>query len=432
MPVRIATSLLLMALAAVAFSAENATAVPSQLADLDHLVALALERHPMLAAQRAEVERLAQRSHSVALPEPMVTVAPFGDMAQTAAGEVSVMLGVSQRIPGPGKLAAQAAELRASAGVAETAIREQAVEIALGVRQAWWRWHEALRSAEVMTRQQALLDDLRQTISVRIEANLAPSANLLRIGVEIGAVEARLAGLRERATSAEAQLRALLALEPDHALPTLEVEPQATVLPADLATIAERLHPSFLRSRAELREAAAMARSAAVRRRPDFTLFANYNLVDDDGLAMAANGDDQWWIGAGISVPIWGGAYAAGERAADATARRASFRRLAAHDRVRRDLAIAAAGHAAAVEQYRIYSERLLPEAQQAVDAERGTYAAGTGAFADLIMSARQLLDLELASVRYAHEMGLQHAALLAAAGVLTTAELEAEDSDHD
>jgi cobalt-zinc-cadmium efflux system outer membrane protein len=421
-----------MALGAAAGSAEPAAVVPSRLPDLDHLVALALERHPSLAAQRAEVDRLDQRSQSVALPEPMLTVAPFGEMAQTAAGEVRTMLSISQRFPGPGKLSAQVAEWQAAAQVAETGIREQAVAIALELRQAWWRWHEAIRAAEVTAQQQSLLEDLSQAIAVRIEANLAPSAGLLRIGVEIGTVEARLAGLRERALSAEAQLRALLALAPDQTLPELVIEPTATDLPPDLAAIANRLHPAILRSRAEAHEAATLARSAAVRRRPDFTLSASYNLVDDDGLSMAATGEDQWWIGAGISIPIWGGSYAAGERAAAAAARRATFRRLAAGDRIRRDLAVAAAAHAAAAEQYRIYNQRLLPQARQALEAERGTYAAGTGAFADLIMSARQLLDLELASIRHAHEMGLQHAALLAAAGVLTIAELEAQEADHD
>ncbi|MDH3584347.1 MAG: hypothetical protein OER86_09045, partial [Phycisphaerae bacterium] len=75
---------------------------------LDQLLHLALGRNPDIRAARQKVARLAERVPQVtSLEDPVLQVAPFGEMAETAAGQVGVMSGLSQRIPTPGKLQAR-------------------------------------------------------------------------------------------------------------------------------------------------------------------------------------------------------------------------------------------------------------------------------------------------------------------------------------
>ena len=73
-------------------------------------VRLALDRNPTLRAARQRVLRLQQRIPQVeSLADPMLQNAPFGQMAETAAGQGSVLTGISQRIPYPGTPAARGA-----------------------------------------------------------------------------------------------------------------------------------------------------------------------------------------------------------------------------------------------------------------------------------------------------------------------------------
>lgn len=423
----------LLALLATSVSAAEGveTGLPTSVAELDDLVALALARHPALAAYTARAEDLRAGGVALgALPEPVVTVSPLGEMAQTAAGEVEIMLGLSQRIPGPGKRAAMEAERVAEAGVPEAERHARAVAVAFELRRAWWRQREAVAITEVVRAQQALLEDLRSTVATRVEANLASSAQLLRLAVESGELEARLVDLDRARAVAASQLRRSLALAVDAAIPAVERGPEPRLpAPELLAAAAERQHPALRLSAAEAAVAAARERSASVRRRPDFTLFANYNVVDDEGLSMAATGEDQWWVGVGVSVPLWGGRYAAGERAAGFAARRATLRRLAARDQIAADLAAAGASWDAVTAQLALYRDRLRPAAVQALEAERGRYAAGEGGFADLLMAARQLLAVELELVRLEHGRGIAAAELLAAAGLVASDDVEeAED----
>jgi hypothetical protein len=55
------------------------------------------------------------------LPEPRLQVAPYGEMAQTATGEVILMTGISQIIPASGALGTQieAAEAARQGAIAQ-------------------------------------------------------------------------------------------------------------------------------------------------------------------------------------------------------------------------------------------------------------------------------------------------------------------------
>ncbi len=97
----------------------------------------------------------------------MLNIAPVGDMAQTAAGEVQMMAGVSQRLPWPAKLEARGRV--AAQAVAEAAAELQRVrlEIASDARRAYWRLYATTRSLEQLRQMREPLQQMRQSTRAR-------------------------------------------------------------------------------------------------------------------------------------------------------------------------------------------------------------------------------------------------------------------------
>lgn len=91
----------------------------------EEFVTLALSRNPSIRVAEAKVNRIRQRAPQArSLDDPMLTIAPVGEMAETAAGQVGLMSSLSQRLPLPSKLDARGrvAELEADQAEAEPII----------------------------------------------------------------------------------------------------------------------------------------------------------------------------------------------------------------------------------------------------------------------------------------------------------------------
>ncbi len=87
---------------AAAGARRQAVVVPDDAGPEDY-VRLALQRNPSIHAAEQRIHRVANRIPQVtSLDDPMVMVAPFGEMAETAAGQVGLMTGVSQKLAFPG------------------------------------------------------------------------------------------------------------------------------------------------------------------------------------------------------------------------------------------------------------------------------------------------------------------------------------------
>ena len=85
----------------------------------DDYVRLAMERNPELLSARYRVGRIAQRvPQATSLDDPMLTVTPIGEMAETAAGQVGLMSGISQKLPLPQKLNARGNIARGDVAIA--------------------------------------------------------------------------------------------------------------------------------------------------------------------------------------------------------------------------------------------------------------------------------------------------------------------------
>jgi outer membrane protein TolC len=163
-----------------------------------------------------------------------------------------------------------------------------------------------------------------------------------------------------------------------------------------LLTEADRANPEIARLHDRIDGFRQRLRLARLNRWPDLTVSFSYNLVDGDGLSPVANGDDQWWVGAGINLPIWFERLDAAEHEAargilQSIDELGDVRNRVAF-RVQDALVRAESRHRQAV----LFRDVIIPQARQTVDASLSGYRAGKLEFLTLVDNWRKLFDFEV------------------------------------
>lgn len=362
-------------------------------------VRAALARHPGIQAAQRKVERLTERiEQAQSLDDPMFMVDPVGEMAETAAGQVGLMTRLSQRLPFPGKLRTRGKVAAQDVAVAVQELESVRLAVAADTRRAFWTYYFSSRGLEVIAADRQLLSQFRQIAEAKYRSGTATQQDVLRASVELSNLENELITLRQRQTTAVAMLNSLLDRPVDAAL----AEPKAVEL-SEIALQLDRLlahaaraNPELGRIRERIEGSRQRLKLARLQRWPDPTVSVNYNAVDDAGLAPMANGDDQWWMGFGINLPVWLGKLEAAENeartgilegVADLTNRRnrVAFRVQDAMVKVETQQRLAL-----------LFRDVIVPQARQTMAVSEGGYRAGRENFLTLVDNWRKMLDFEL------------------------------------
>ena len=365
----------------------------------EEFVALALARNPSIRAAEARVQRLAERvPQARSLDDPTLMVAPVGEMAETAAGQVGLMTSVSQRLPLPSKLNARERIAELEAMQAEAELQQVRLQVAADTRRAYWTYFFVSRAIETTGRSRALLVQFRDVADAQFRAGQRNQQDVLRAAAELGSLDTELSVLAQRRETAAAMLRRLINAPATQALPDpeptndAEVAVQRDVLLAQAA----RTNPAILRVSERMEQFEERQRLANLDRWPDLTLSLAYNVVDDEGLSPVANGRDQWWLGFGINVPLWTGRLNAAEREALYGRLETASELAAERDRVSFRVEDALLRLESQREVLRLLREEVLPDARGAVDAAAASYRSGAGDFLTLVDNWRRLLSYEV------------------------------------
>ena len=181
--------------ATIAGSEAESYYIPSQ-AGPETLAALASRHNPSLKALRHRADRLEAKVPQIeSLPDPMASLS-LGNLPETAAGRVDAVVGVSQKIPFPGKrreagLAAKrgALAVRADISALELKLTEQ-------VRSAWWDYYLAGITIRISNESQSLLRVVEETVEAQVAASQGSQADQLRVANEITKIDRDLAEAR--------------------------------------------------------------------------------------------------------------------------------------------------------------------------------------------------------------------------------------------
>ena len=367
----------------------------------------AMHSNPQILAARQRVERLRERiPQATVLPDPMATVT-FGELAQTAAGEVDYIVGVQQSLPFPGTLDARGEVARQEVVASLHALRAEIDRVVGDVQRSYWSYDGARREAEVLEQNRGLLTQIESAVLARVRVGEARQSDLLRVSREVAVMENRISELHRRQNTSSAMLARLTSRRAPEDWPRVG---SGMWDPIDYD--AEGLRRSAMQQNPQVSAAQARVQTyrqrlelARQERKPDFMVGVQYGAVSASGLAPSANGDDQIAGTVGVTIPLWADSYDASEREAMRGMGEALAEVRAAQDRVAFDVDEALARIDANQDSLRRLQERMMPEARQIIDVALASYRTGDTGFIQLLDDWEALLGDQLEETRIITEL---------------------------
>jgi outer membrane protein TolC len=305
---------------------------------------------------------------------------------------------ISQKLPTPGKLDTRGRIAAQDVAMAAQDLEAAKLSVTADTRRAYWSYYFADRAIEVIEAERQLLEQFRDAASARYEAGTAQQQDVLRASVEVSNLDNRLITLGQQRATAAAMLNRMLDRHVTAPLPAprrvelSQLELQLDQLLADAA----QSNPSLQKVRERIEAYRQRLKLAKLNRLPDLTLSLTYNAVDDSGLSPVADGKDQWWLGFGFNLPVWGDKLDAAER----EARYGLMSGVAELTDQQNTIAFRVQDTMARVDTQQrlaiLFRDVIVPQARQTVDASASAYRAGKMEFLTVVDNWRRLLDYEL------------------------------------
>ncbi len=378
----------------------------------------------------AEAERVVQVG---ALPDPKVTFGIFVNEVETRTGPQQGRVGIAQRFPWFGKLKDRedAAAFRANAAWEHY----QAVRLELYERVTMAIYELAyVQEAQALTSDNLeLLKQFEGVVRARYRVSAAKHPDLIRVQVELGKLEDRLAQLMDLEGPAAARVNRALnrPVWTPVIMPRLSEQRYVGTIQA-LSEEAKKHNPELRKLAEQVDSARAQTEVARKDGYPDVTMGLT-TIITDEAMdsTIAESGDDPVLLSLSMNVP-WD------RKKYDAKVRESMARRLAiVHDRTERanrldeQLKVALFKHEDGIRRVGLYSGTLLPKARESLEASFAAYRGGESDFFDLLDTEQTLLSFELALVRARTDRAVALAQLERLTGVRLGEQTTTETNDE-
>ncbi len=374
---------------------------------LSNYLAYALLNSPRVEAAyydwAASVERITiERS----LPDPQLTFE--ADIADTL---MTLMPGLMQAFPGPGKLTARARLATAESQTRYFAFESALIETAFDLKRAFFELHFLDERLRINQLNLGLLTDVEWIARAQHQTGKVPLQDVLRAQIERDRVATDLENLRDSRRPSLAAFKAALGMAPDQPDPPVPArfEPSDRSLTDEqLLDIAFQRNPRLKALESEVRTMQAGIAVAYKENVPDFTLGVATDVQPNPVIVRPD---------ASMTLPIWRDKIAAGIARAKAQELAARSRLTAEQIALTVEFANRSFQYREATRNLAVLSEVLLPKAQQSLDLAHASYSSGTTDFINVLEAERSLLDFQLAEVdaRTQRELALAELSLLIA-----------------
>ncbi|HUC86622.1 MAG TPA: TolC family protein, partial [Candidatus Acidoferrales bacterium] len=322
------------------------------------------------------------------LPDPKFTF-----QAYILESLTSLMPGLMQDLPGPGKLEAAgrvaATESQARYFTFESAVLQAAFEF----KSAYYNLYFLDERIRINRRTLVLLADLETAARARNEAGQASLEDVYRAQMERDRLTTVVTNLEDSRHSLFAQYKAALGLRPYAPDPPVpgRFESSPTDLNADdlLATAFAR-NPGLKAAEAEVRRAEASVAQARKLEVPDFSA----------GLQAEVYTPPFYWPQASMTLPVWRDKIAAAMAAEQAGKRAAAARLTAQQIKLAAEFAARAYDYRESTRNLDLLENRLIPKARQSLEIARAAYLSGRIDFFNLMDAERSWLNFQLEEVQ--------------------------------
>lgn len=386
---------------------------------------LARDHNPGLAAAAAGVKAMqAIPAQAGSLPDPVLRLGamnlPVNSFSLSQESMTQVQIGLSQKLPFPGKLGLQQSMAAYRADVAGLEYVEASLKLTRDVRIAWWNLCYLDRAIEIARHNQTLLRQFVRIAEAKYKTGEGLQQDVLLAQVELSKlldVEIILTGNRKsQASWLNAQLgrsadsELILPVTVNESLPAAPGE-------AWLLQKAGATRPALMAKAREVRSAAAQVALAEKNYYPDFTLAGDYGVRqgrDPNGRLRP----DLASVQLSFTLPI----YSSNKQAKEVDQRqaeeaRAGFALEDARRGVEAEALMALADYQRSSSQASLFKAGIIPQASQTVASMLSGFQVGKVDFLNLVGSQITLYNYETQYWKVLAEANQAYARLIAAAG---------------
>lgn len=370
-------------------------------AQLARLVAEALQNNPELQAARRALQAARSRIEpAAALDDPMLEAGvlnlPVGSRSFAAEDMTMKMIGVTQRLPYPGKRALRRAVAEAEAAVAEQNVQELANKVRRDVKTAYFEVAFVAESERLIEKNLRLMEQLSAIAESRYSVGQATQSDVLKAQTQRARMQEELIKLSRERRMAEADLSRALGRADSASVTPGELRLHEVALALEeLRSSARANRPQLLAQQRSIDRTASMLDAARRDYYPDFDVRVSYGQRDNAADGMKR--EDMISFVVAINLPVWRTAKRE-PRVAEAQAMREEAMtmyqaKLNETDAMLRQQVAAAEQ---ALRAARLYEAALLPQARLSADAALSAYRVGRVDFMTLLDSQVTVFNAEL------------------------------------
>ena len=392
---------------------------------IEQAVSLALQDSPGLAEVQARAEAAAQQPSQVgALPDPVLSLnaanLPIDTFALAQEAMTQLKVGISQKLPWPGKLELRAEASRLSALGKQDTASEARLILARDVRRSWWNLFYIDHALITVEDNQERLRSFVEVVQAKYRVGEGLQQDVLLAQVELSGQLERAVRLRGMRRSEAASLHALMAHPGD-----ASVELQTIVSPGlvGLGDTEKWLQQAL--TRRPLLSMKQHALDASDRRLelarkgkyPDFTLKGAYGLRSGNN-PDGSSRSDFLTLGVSLNLPLYQGRKQ--DREVDQRNSERMESRYALDDarrEVREQVERALSDYVQSREQARLLLNGIIPQTEQAVASMLAGYQVDKVDFLTLVRTQIKLNNFRIAYWKALSQAKQAEARLLAAAG---------------
>jgi outer membrane protein TolC len=319
-------------------------------------------------------------------------------MTETAAGMMDGQVGISQRLPFPGRLSRRGRIAEQEVLMAFATLVDVRIRTISSVATAYYDYYLADVSIDITQESEQLLGQIREVAAARYRAGTATQQDVLRAEVELYSLTNDLITLEQRRATAQARLNVLINRPVESPLPPPQGFALDTVewkLPAALDQATEA-NPQLVRLREQIKRDLQAIKLARLEYFPDLRVGFSYTFIGS-GLSPVATGDDNWSLPFGLNLPIWWQRIRAGILEANAR----TLSSVAQFEDMRNMIFFALQDTLVKIDtQYRqaiLFRDLIVPRAVQTVEVSTAGYRAGNLEFTALVDNWRNWLKFSLA-----------------------------------
>lgn len=321
------------------------------------------------------------------LPDPKLTFQAYIQDELT-----SLMPGLMQDLPGPGKLKAAAGVATAESQSKYHAFESAVLQAAYDFKSAYYNLYFLDERIRINRQTLALLTDLETVARAQNEAGKVTLQDVYRAQIDRDQLTTSITNLEDSRHSLFVQFKAALGLthnQPDPPLPANFESTPLNLNGDELLATAFARNPKLKAAEAEVRMAEASIAQARKSKVPDFSA----------GLQAEVYEPPFYWPQASMTLPIWRDKIAAQIAAAQAGKRAAAARLTAEQIGVTVDFAMRTYDYREITRNLALLEDQLIPKARQSLEIARAAYLSGQVDFFNLMDTERALLNFQLQDV---------------------------------